>query len=82
MAASKGTIRKWLGEGKERGATHVIVMCDTFDHDDYPVFVKTGEDVRARVEQCRYEPMQTLMEVYDLSMDLDTQMSQLRAMNY
>jgi hypothetical protein len=38
MAATKQDIIGWLDRGKAQGATHVIVVCDTFDWDDYPVF--------------------------------------------
>ena len=33
-------IREWFNRGIELGATHLIVACDTFDYEDYPVYVK------------------------------------------
>jgi len=78
---TKQDIREWLEEGQEQGATHVIVMCDTFDWSDYPVFVSPDEKVR-EVEEEKRGNMQTVIEVYNLSMDLDEQLNEFRAKNY
>jgi hypothetical protein len=48
MAATQEDIRRWLKEAKKEGATHVIVVCDSFDHEDYPVPVMPGENVREK----------------------------------
>lgn len=47
--------------------THVVIVCDTFDHEDYPVFVAADEDVRAVCERYSTANMQRVMEVYDLT---------------
>lgn len=39
MTATMEDIKRWKAEAKQRGATHIISVCDTFDHDDYPVMV-------------------------------------------
>ncbi len=67
------TIRKWLERGKEEGATHVIVVCDTFDYEDYPVMVSPGEDVREKETEYS-DNMQKVMEVYNLNMDIEEQL--------
>lgn len=54
----------WFDEGVEDGATHMIVVCDTFDHDDYPVFVMPSEDVSEKDREYREKSMQRVMEVY------------------
>lgn len=79
---SKATIGGWFDRGVTEGATHLIVVCDTFDHSDYPVFVKTGEDAREIADKYSGKNMQRVMEVYNLSMDKATQMEQSRAFNY
>lgn len=82
MAATKQDIRQWLKEAPKK-ATHMAVVCDTYDWDDYPVYVEKGEDPRAKlISYEKGENMQTLMEVYNLSMDLDKQMAEHRAKNY
>jgi hypothetical protein len=52
-------------EGKKEGATHMIVVCDTFDYEDFPVYVKKGEDVREIVQKYKDpDRMSKVMEVY------------------
>jgi hypothetical protein len=80
MAASKPEIDGWFDEGVKKGATHMIVVCDDFDYDDYPKYVMPGEDVREK--STNLGNMQRLMEVYNLSMDKAAQMAQRRVFNY
>ncbi|MEK7640404.1 MAG: hypothetical protein AAB389_00195 [Patescibacteria group bacterium] len=80
--ASKYQIRQWLNEGLAQEATHVIIVCDTFDYEDYPVYVMSGQDARKLKEEYDGKSMQTVMEVYKLSMNLETQLAQLRSFNY
>ena len=82
MAASRVDINRWFDEGISEGATHMIVVCDTWDYEDYPVFVKPGEDARVVAAQNNGVNMQRVMEVYDLSMDKNTQMNETRAFHY
>lgn len=80
MAATQNDIRGWLKEGKEKGATHTIIACDTFDHEDYPVHVMPGTDVRAKSKNLG--EMQRLMEVYSHRLDHETQLAEHRAFHY
>lgn len=82
MAASREDIRGWWMRGKGKNATHLIVVCDTFDYEDYPVFVMPGEDAREKAAECGKQEMQRVMEVYNLSMELGPQMAEHRAFNY
>lgn len=82
METTKEEIRNWLHRAKSNGATHVIVVCDTFDHEDYPVEVKPGEDVRKMHNDYSKKDMQRIMEVYNLSMDFDMQLNQKRSYNF
>ncbi len=45
MTISRADIKRWFRNGKKNGATHMIVVCDTFDYEDYPVYVEKGESV-------------------------------------
>ena len=82
MAASRQTIEKWFKAGLEQSAGHMIVVCDTYDWTDYPVYVSQGQDPKVIVEYCKRAGMQKIMEVYNLSMDMETQLNQYRAFNY
>jgi hypothetical protein len=73
----------WLQRGKEDGAAYMIVAVDWFSHEDYPVYVKAGEDIKEKVAGYNHnDEMQGLMEVYDFSKDLDEQLEEKRSMNY
>lgn len=82
MAVTKEKIKQWLSFAKKHGATHLLVVCDTWDYEDYPVEVKKGEDVRRIYEAHNGPNMQTVMEVYNLSLDFETQLNQDRSMNF
>lgn len=80
MATTQDDIRRWLKEAKKDKATHVVVVCDTFDWEDYPVSVKKGQDVQ-KVIADHSKDMQKVMEVYNLSMDIDKQLKEHRVWN-
>lgn len=67
MAASKEDIVGWVKAGaKKKGCTHVLIVCDTFDYDDYPVYIMEGQDVRKEASANNGPNMTRLMEVYSL----------------
>lgn len=74
-------IEKWFDTGVAKKATHMIVACDTFDHEDYPIYVQGDADVWKQYESHNGVNMQRVMEVYDLRMDKATQMAQTRVFN-
>ena len=65
MAASALEISKWFAEGVQKGSRYMVVVCDTFDHDDYPVFCATADEARRKA--AKPGQMQRVMEVYDLA---------------
>lgn len=78
---SKDTLRYWFDRGIDEGATHMIVVCDTYDHSDYPVYVDANQNVRD-VEKDQRGNMRQVMEVYDLRMSCEDQMAERRAFHY
>ena len=81
MTATIRDIMDWLDEAKRKKATHLIVVCDTWDHDNYPVYVYKGDDVRTVAGKYMGQNMQRIDEIYNMHMDLDTQLSATRAYN-
>jgi hypothetical protein len=73
------TIAAWIKEAP-KGTTHVVIATDTFDWQDYPVYVAKGDDVKAEVARLS-DPnkMSKVMEVYDLSKPVGAQLRELRA---
>ena len=59
----------------------MLVMCDTFEHEDYPVFVDPSEVLTEKADKYQRMDMQKIMECYDLSMDAETQLRELRSWN-
>ncbi len=81
-AASRQDIISWLHEGKKKGATHVVIVCDTYSWSDYPVYVMPDGDARKIAEANNGPNMTKLMEVYKLADDWETQLNQRRVFNY
>lgn len=82
MVTTKAEISEWFERGSVLGATHMIVVCDTFSHEDYPVYVKPGESSREIAADYDDKNMQRIMEVYDLSIDKVAQLEERRAFHY
>jgi hypothetical protein len=77
MAATLDEISKWFDRGVEQKAKHMLVICDTFDYEDYPVFTNTDYDCLARYKAPG--EMQRVVEVYDLTADKAAQMIERRS---
>ena len=93
MSTSVQDIRAWLERGKTQGATHLIVVCDTFDHGDYPIFVMPGENARDKAFKYGRDngmglptredhKMSQVMEVYSLAQDWEKQLGETRAFHF
>jgi len=82
MAATREDISRWLAEGKREKATHMIVVCDTYDWEDYPVYVSRRENVREIYSDYNGKEMQRVMEVYSLKKDTESQLNEHRSFNF
>ena len=82
MFTTQEDIRRWLERGKDQAATHLMVVVDGFNHEDYPVFVFSHENVRDSEELYNGKNMQRVMEIYNIGMDWESQLSEYRAHNY
>jgi len=80
MTATKNDISRWFDEGVAQGMAHMIVVCDTFDWEDYPVYTSI-EDFSKTYKKYDGKDMQKIMEVYDLSMSKEEQLNQDRVKN-
>jgi hypothetical protein len=77
MATTKSEIREWLKVAKNIKATHLIVVCDTFDWEDYPINVLPGENVKEVINKYSHMSLQQVIEVYSLSMDIEKQLESI-----
>ena len=81
MSTTREEIRKWLNDAKMADASHVIVVCDTYDYSDYPVFVKKTDDIHQKIDVYHGKNMQRIMEIYNLNQDIEQQLNQERCWN-
>jgi hypothetical protein len=81
MTTEKATIDAWFEKGIASGNRWMIVVCDTFDWGDYPVFVGEKANFWKTFEKYDGKNMQKIMEVYDLSLDKYDQLDQRRVWN-
>ena len=76
---TKNDIREWLNQSSDCN-THMLVVCDTFDYADYPVYVNSKEEAIRQKDSAG--SMQSVMEVYDLSLDFEEQLNAERVFNF
>lgn len=80
---TRSEIENWLRRlYEDDDLSHMIVVCDTFDYEDYPAYVKKDEDVRDRAREIEDMKMQRLMEVYSKTYTLEDQMAERRAFHF
>lgn len=75
---SRATIEQWFREGHDQSYSYMIVACDQFDYGDYPVYTQTPM-VEHIVEELFEQDLTDVHEVYDLDMDMDDQLNEMRA---
>lgn len=79
---TRAEIEEWFDRGIDKGASHMVVVCDTFDYGDFPVYVMPEQDVNEVIkDNNNASKMLRVMEVYKMSMDKTAQMEVRRAYN-
>lgn len=84
MATSVAQLTEWFEAGKAIPEnTHMIIVCDTYDWEDYPVYVTKDQDVRKVYAEHHQVNMQKVMEVYNYSLPAEPQLvGGTRVMNF
>lgn len=83
---TRNEIKSWLTNGgyfaveRPENCSHMLVVCDTFDWSDYPVFVLRGQDVNEKIKEYS-KNMQKVMEVYSYDLPLQQQLDSQKAWN-
>jgi hypothetical protein len=52
----------WVSDGKANGHKYLIVVCDSFDYEDYPVYCDTDVELEQKTQYYRTASMQRIME--------------------
>ena len=69
-------VQGWFDEGVKDNQKWMVIICDTFDYEDYPVYFDENQrqGCRDRIREAQHgKNMQRLMEVYDLTAPKDPQ---------
>lgn len=69
MAATREDVDRWIAAAKEKGAKHIISVCDTWDYDDYPVYVMPEDDLEKMKKKYDGVNMQKINEVITINED-------------
>jgi len=87
MAATRHDTEMWLKRAQETGATHMLVMCDTFDYGYFPVYIGGNHPLAIHNQTAKEvaderNGMEIVIECYSMSLDLEAQLNGRRALNY
>lgn len=67
LQLSKEMVLFWIKRARELGATHIVLMYDTEDKEEYPVFIEKSEDLEEKLKKLRLsEGKQEIREVIDI----------------
>jgi hypothetical protein len=81
MGTSKKQISEWVDKGCVDGYNFMIIVCDSFDYEDFPVYTTWDRFHKDHAEH-NSKSMQKIMEIYDLNMDKKEQLNANRVFNY
>jgi hypothetical protein len=81
MAATARQIKDWFDAAARLEVPFMLVVCDLFNYEDYPVYI--DEEKNPREVSAHYDrmDMQKVMECYDISLGWEAQ-SEGRVHNY
>jgi hypothetical protein len=69
MAATIEDVNRWIVTAKKQGAKYIISVCDTWDYDDYPVYVMPKDDLNEIKKKYSGVDMQRINEIIELKED-------------
>jgi|AKZA01.1.fsa_nt_gi hypothetical protein len=62
----RGELRDWILRGKAQGSEFLIVVTDTFNYEDYPVYAKNSEECVEKREAYSGKNMQRVRATYKM----------------
>lgn len=72
-----------ITRAKAQGATHLLIVCDTWDYEDFPVMANSLEEAKAIKDDFHIKHGYKVMETYDLAVtDIATLDSRERRMDF
>lgn len=76
MSVTRDDIQDWFEVSRALEFTHMLIVCDTYSYDNYPVYVRGLNDFLNKFFDHHGKNMQRVEEVYDLSMDMVDQLNE------
>jgi len=81
MPATKNNLIKWFQIGVKNNQSYMIIECDTYNFDDFPIYTNSLEEFEEEYKKVSSRRNQ-IMEVYDLKIDMNLQMNEDRSFHY
>jgi hypothetical protein len=69
MTATRDDVNRWIDTAKSKGCKFIISVCDTFDWDDFPVYIKDLNELILKVDNYNGTNMQTINEIIRINDD-------------
>ncbi len=76
--ASREDIEGWFKDGRKRKKRYMLVCCDTFSYEYYPVYAGASDIDKKISELQKPNEMSKVFEVYDLDADREEQLNEHR----
>ena len=77
----KKQVLSWTRTAKQRGSTHMIVAFDTQKNRPFPVYVNSDTSVQQKIKSFNDNISVRAIEVYNMRLNLETQLGQARTWN-
>lgn len=66
MIATRSDVDEWIRIAKNKGDRYIISMRDTYDEEDYPIYVGIDVEIKKEIEFRLKQPMQEINEIISI----------------
>lgn len=77
----KAKVSTWFAAAKAKKSQYLIVALDTNTHNLFPVYVSRDTNIQTKIKSFNDNHGARAMEIYNINMDLATQLGQARVWN-
>lgn len=74
MVTTKADIKRWFKHGMANNQKWMLIVCDTFNYEDYPAYAKDDSEFWDKYDHYDDNNMQKIMETYNLEKDMNEQL--------
>lgn len=64
--ATKADKERWIAEAQRKNARYIVVACDSFEYDEYPIYCKDGLEKNKTCDSVNAKQMQYVMEIIEV----------------